>query len=512
MHIKINGAYGEITELTKAEEGQLWQMFSVKSNVRIPKLQNKRPTRRFYHWGSKRLPVGLVPMVEMMWQGSLQVEDIPKVDALLQSRFGTAELREYQADAIRRMMDRRRGFIEIGTSGGKTYVMGGAICVFPLPCAVIVHDETILKQLVSAFTEWGLDVGLLASGKGEDIAHDVTVCMVKTLHRRLETNDDVYQWWTRFVPTLMIDEGHHCKAKTYQEVLSLSPAAYRFGFTATLPPVTDCDFWDMIKFIGPPIYKMPLSVLRNEDFVAPVQVRLYKYKHSSTKPLHNQAISDAALEDIKCETCRGTGCRGYYDRNDMVYVIDQPPSKCLACHGDGVHPRGAINFSNAEHRSAVARIYYRKVVDQQIVRNDDRTNILAQEANEGTGVLVIVDRIEHGRRLQSCIQNAEFIEGTSKNRQEVLGRLKSGELRCLIATNIVDEGLDIHGIEKIVLSGDIKSERKIIQRIGRGVRKAEGKARLVVVDIDDKGQKYLEKHSKARQKIYTREGFAVEEI
>jgi superfamily II DNA or RNA helicase len=80
-----------------------------------------------------------------------------------------------------------------------------------------------------------------------------------------------------------------------------------------------------------------------------------------------------------------------------------------------------------------------------------------------------------------------------------------GNILC--HNSIVDEGVDISRIEVLVLLAGKKSRRQLLQRVGRGLRRKEGQNKVLIVDFMDYGSRYLEKHSKARVQIYTKEKF-----
>ena len=79
----------------------------------------------------------------------------------------------------------------------------------------------------------------------------------------------------------------------------------------------------------------------------------------------------------------------------------------------------------------------------------------------------------------------------------------------MIATTIFDEGVDIPELQKVVLCSGGKSQVKLLQRLGRGVRKAPGKKVVEIVDCADTHHPLLRKHALERKKLFKREGFNV---
>jgi superfamily II DNA or RNA helicase len=77
-----------------------------------------------------------------------------------------------------------------------------------------------------------------------------------------------------------------------------------------------------------------------------------------------------------------------------------------------------------------------------------------------------------------------------------------------IASPIFDEGIDVPRVDTVILACGGKSYVKLLQRIGRGMRKKDdGKNELIIIDFIDDTNKYLLKHSDRRIKTYVSEGF-----
>lgn len=95
-------------------------------------------------------------------------------------------------------------------------------------------------------------------------------------------------------------------------------------------------------------------------------------------------------------------------------------------------------------------------------------------------------------------------QDSSARRKRIIEKYKAGEVDCLVASTILDEGFDAPATQYLILAGGGKAEHRQVQRIGRGMRTATDKERLVVVDFSDKGR-WLGTHSKQRLAAYERE-------
>ena len=105
---------------------------------------------------------------------------------------------------------------------------------------------------------------------------------------------------------------------------------------------------------------------------------------------------------------------------------------------------------------------------------------------------------------------AVFIHGDSPHRTEALESFRRGELGVLISSQILDEGVDVSGIDVLAIAGGMKCKRELLQRVGRGLRRKEGGPNVLrIVDFMDAGNRYLDDYSEKRRQIYEAEGFEV---
>jgi len=156
--------------------------------------------------------------------------------------------------------------------------------------------------------------------------------------------------------------------------------------------------------------------------------------------------------------------------------------------------------------------------DEFIVQNDERNDRIAAIATKHLAkrrsVLILVDRKEHGRRLVRLLGGgAAFIHGDRSRGflRDKVDRFAGGELECLIATaGLFQEGVSIDGIHVLVQAGALKSRVKVLQSIGRGMRRAPGKDRCIYHDFfDDDALDVFRSHSLQRLQVMREEGFDV---
>jgi superfamily II DNA or RNA helicase/diadenosine tetraphosphate (Ap4A) HIT family hydrolase/HKD family nuclease len=72
---------------------------------------------------------------------------------------------------------------------------------------------------------------------------------------------------------------------------------------------------------------------------------------------------------------------------------------------------------------------------------------------------------------------------TSAPRHESLERLRRGEVRVIFTVDLFNEGVDVPAVDVVLMLRPTESPVVFFQQLGRGLRRAEGKAHLDVVDL-----------------------------
>ena len=160
---------------------------------------------------------------------------------------------------------------------------------------------------------------------------------------------------------------------------------------------------------------------------------------------------------------------------------------------------------------------YREVYDNYIVNNESRNGIIVnvveniKQSNPNAKILILTKSLEHGRSLESKINNAQFLEGADDiaSRYKTINKFRSTKkASVLIGTNILQTGVNIKEITHFINARGLMSEIATLQALGRALRKHESKDKVYIYDFMDK-EKYLLKHSKKRKQYYEDEGHEV---
>jgi superfamily II DNA or RNA helicase len=155
---------------------------------------------------------------------------------------------------------------------------------------------------------------------------------------------------------------------------------------------------------------------------------------------------------------------------------------------------------------------YQDAYSEYIVNSTDRNNAIANFAINSSGlILILVNYIEHGKTLNKMIPDSVFVNGSDSTeyRQEVIQNMRESSKGVVIATAIFDEGIDVPGVDVVILAAGGSSHIKLLQRVGRGLRKKQGDNQLVILDFLDDTNKYLLNHSEERINTYVKEKFKI---
>jgi superfamily II DNA or RNA helicase len=123
---------------------------------------------------------------------------------------------------------------------------------------------------------------------------------------------------------------------------------------------------------------------------------------------------------------------------------------------------------------------------------------------ESGNTLVLVDRIESGKFIVNEIPDSVFISGEvkTKDRKEEYDEVKTADKKIIVATyGVAAVGINIPRIFNLVLLESGKSFTRVIQSIGRGIRKAEDKDFVQIWDLTA-STKYAKKHLTERKRFY----------
>ncbi len=142
-----------------------------------------------------------------------------------------------------------------------------------------------------------------------------------------------------------------------------------------------------------------------------------------------------------------------------------------------------------------------------LVTDDHRISWIGNKIKEislSGNTLVLVNRIDTGDKLTAMLPDSVFISGAVKltDRKEEYDEIKTSADKIIVATyGVAAVGINIPRIFNLVLIEPGKSFVRVIQSIGRGIRRAEDKDHVEIWDITS-ACKYAKRHLTERKKFY----------
>ena len=165
------------------------------------------------------------------------------------------------------------------------------------------------------------------------------------------------------------------------------------------------------------------------------------------------------------------------------------------CHVNIVQMKDGVEFTN--YQSELKHL----LEDEKRL---DKIAELIDKIKDSGNTLILVDRVNAGRELINRLTDAVFISGETKltERKEEYDEIKTSANKVIVATyGVAAVGINIPRIFNLVLLEPGKSFVRVIQSIGRGIRKAEDKDHVEIWDITS-DCKFAKRHLTQRKAYY----------
>jgi len=130
-----------------------------------------------------------------------------------------------------------------------------------------------------------------------------------------------------------------------------------------------------------------------------------------------------------------------------------------------------------------------------------------KETSQGKSVLILVKEVEHAKKLLEMADilgleiNFVWSETNKDERMKLKQALESKEKKCIIASTVWKEGVNIRSLDCVINAAGGKSEIATLQGIGRGLRATTTKNKVIIKDFIDT-YKYLDHHTMMRLQVY----------
>ena len=381
--------------------------------------------------------------------------DLVKFLANLKAPF---EPHDYQYDAISHSIENKRAILLSPTGSGKSFIIYNVMRWIEKnedgKILVVVPTTSLVEQMYKDFKDYGFDVEkhchMIYSGKDKKTGKRVIISTWQSIYK-------FSREWFEDVKCVFGDEVHLFKAKSLNTLMDKCVNAnYRIGTTGTLD--------------GTETNKLVLEGLFGPVFTVTRTVKLQEKKQ----------LADL---DIKVMLLR-------YHNDECVRL------------------KGSTYQEELEY----------------IVTNEKRNRFIKNLTLDQKGnTLVLFQFVEkHGKVLYDLIQKESekdrkvfYVSGEvdASDREQIRG-IVEGQKNAIIVASLgtFSTGINIRNLHNIIFASPSKSQVKVLQSIGRGLRKSDDGSTTNLFDISDdlhcRGYRnFTLKHSAERIKIYSREGF-----
>ena len=351
------------------------------------------------------------------------------------------ELRDYQVQVINDFINNPQCLQEIATGAGKTIITASLskLCEKYGRTIVIVPNKSLVTQTEEDYINVGLDVGVYY-GERKELNKQHTIC-------------------------------------TWQSLNNLNKK--------TKKDQTDFPIDEFLKDV--------VCVMVDEVHMAKADV----LKQLLTGPFAEIPIRRGLTGTIPKEE---------YEQASLVASLGAVINKLSAselqnkgvlanCHVNVIQTQDVQSFRNYQEELTY------------LTTNNERLQFLSnlvEEIRSGGNTLILVDRIKSGELLQELIPGSVFIQGKTKmeERQEEYDEVATEQYKVIIATyGVAAVGINLPRIFNLALLEPGKSFVRVIQSIGRGIRKAEDKDHVQIWDITS-ACKFSKRHLTTRKKFY----------
>lgn len=365
----------------------------------------------------------------------------------LESRLAM-EPRPYQKEALAAWRrSELRGVVVLPTGAGKTAVAVSAIERVGRSALVVVPTLALMKQWYSVLSDafgGSVKVGLLGGGY-----HEVTPLTVTTY-------DSAYihaeRYGARFA-LVVYDEVHHLPAEKYAVIPRMLLAPYSLGLTAT-PERADGGHEMLPELAGEVVYR------RSPEDMAGGYLASYELVRIPVELTAQERFEYARMDAVY---------RDFLDKHQLSMRSPEDWQRFIMVASTS-HSGGREALLAARRRREIQSGAMRKGVTlHRLLKQhwDDRTIVFTKSVEE---VYALSERF--------LIPGITF-ETPARERKEILDRFREGRYRAIIASDVLNEGVDVPDANVAIILAGSASHREYVQRLGRILRPKDGKSALL---------------------------------
>lgn len=369
--------------------------------------------------------------------------------------------REYQYDAILTALERHNAILLSPTGSGKSFVMYLMMQYWRTflndnkqKVLIIVPTTSLVEQLTSDFSDYGMDVerGIhkIYSGKDKVTNKKIIISTWQSIYKHPRV------WFEQF-GMILGDECHGFKSKSLSSIMNkATKAKYRYGLTGTLDGTQTHKL--VLEGLFGPVYQVTATkALQDDGTLAPLDITVIMLKYSE-------------------ETRHLNKDHSYQDEIDFIIKHDK-------------RNKFIRNLALNQHGNTL--VLFQRVKDHGKVLYD----LIYSKATEGRKVFFVSGEVDATDR-------------------ELIRKIVETQKDAIIVASLgtFSTGINIRNLHNIVFASPSKSQIKVLQSIGRGLRQSDDGSTTQLFDIADDLHYKTKKnftllHSAERVKIYAQEQF-----
>ncbi|MBE9230250.1 DEAD/DEAH box helicase family protein [Cuspidothrix issatschenkoi LEGE 03284] len=331
----------------------------------------------------------------------------------------------------------RQGVVVLPTAAGKTYLAQMAMQATPRTTLIVVPTLDLMHQwyahLVAAFPDG--EVGLLGGGSRDRTAILVATYDSAAIHA--ESLGNKYG-------LIIFDECHHLPTDFNRVIAEYAIAPYRLGLSAT-PERTDGKHTELNILIGKEVYRQRAEDLAGKALAAHEIVQIKVKLSQLEREKYNRLIQ--TRNDFLKQSKISLGSLQGWQMFVQMSARSQSGRRAMLSH------------RQAKEIALGTDGKIRVLVDLLATHYPER--ILIFTADNAT-----VYRISQDLLIPAITHQTPV-----KERHEILTKFKEGEYNTLVASNVLNEGVDVPAASIAIILSGTGSTREYIQRLGRVLRK-----------------------------------------
>ncbi len=360
-------------------------------------------------------------------------------------------LRGYQESALKSWENAgKKGVIVLPTGAGKTVIAIKAIELVREPALIIVPTLDLLEQWRKRLEkELKVEVGVF--GGGESTLKAVTVSTYDSAYIRAGEIGNKFS-------LLIADEVHHIAAEGYRQIAEMFTSPYRVGLTATLER-EDTLHSEIPRLMGGVVFRLEPDDLTgrylSEYALERLHVNLKEEERQEYEKYRKIFTDFLAKRKMRISTPLE------FQRFIMRSATDKEARQALLSRNKALE----IALNSEAKMDALESVL-------QNARNTDERILIFTHHNQ------LVHRISKRFLLPFITHKTEKDE-----RHKILECFREGSFRAIVTSRVLDEGIDVPEASLGIILSGTGSSREFVQRLGRLLRKKEGKEKAKLIEI-----------------------------